>query len=62
MSEALLSRRFRLGRPATLADYGAYQALGRARALAPAAVIAEVTEALLLGRGGAGFPTGKKWE
>jgi NADH-quinone oxidoreductase subunit F len=40
---------------------GAYQALQRARAGSPEAVIAEVDAAGLLGRGGAGFPAGRKW-
>jgi NADH-quinone oxidoreductase subunit F len=50
--------------PASLADYrvhGGYRALERAIALGPAAVIAEVSESKLLGRGGAAFPTGRKW-
>ena len=37
-------------------------ALRRARAMTPEAVIAEVKDAKLRGRGGAGFPTGSKWE
>jgi NADH-quinone oxidoreductase subunit F len=42
---------------------GGYQALGRALAkLSPEAVIAKVKAAKLRGRGGAGFPTGLKWE
>jgi NADH-quinone oxidoreductase subunit F len=40
---------------------GGFEALARARELGPDAVIAEVTESKLLGRGGAAFPTGVKW-
>src|SRR5580765_5181892 len=40
---------------------GAGAALRDARAVAPAAVIAEVEASGLRGRGGAGFPTGTKW-
>jgi len=40
---------------------GGFEALARARELGPDAVIAEVTESKLLGRGGAAFPTGTKW-
>jgi NADH-quinone oxidoreductase subunit F len=39
-----------------------FEALFRARALGPEAVVREVTESRLLGRGGAAFPTGTKWE
>jgi NADH-quinone oxidoreductase subunit F len=42
--------------------YGGYLALERAVAMGPEWVIAEVTAAKLLGRGGAAFPTGRKWE
>ena len=42
-------------------ERGGYVALGRAMELGPEAVIREVTEAKLLGRGGAAFPTGRKW-
>lgn len=41
---------------------GGFEALKKAFALGPEGVIAEVTEAELLGRGGAAFPTGRKWE
>jgi len=41
---------------------GDWKGLERARAIGPAAIIAEVTAAKLLGRGGAAFPTGRKWE
>ncbi len=39
-----------------------YSALRRALELGPEGVIREVTEARLLGRGGAAFPTGRKWD
>jgi NADH-quinone oxidoreductase subunit F len=40
---------------------GGYQGLRRALKMAPQEVQAEVIKANLRGRGGAGFPTGKKW-
>jgi NADH-quinone oxidoreductase subunit F len=39
---------------------GGYGPLERARAMTPAAVIEEITDASLRGRGGAGFPMGRK--
>ncbi len=48
----------------SLDDYrahGGYAALAHAIEIGPAAVIAEVTAAKLMGRGGAAFPTGRKW-
>jgi NADH-quinone oxidoreductase subunit F len=39
-----------------------YAALRRAFELGPVGVIREVTDAKLLGRGGAAFPTGRKWD
>ena len=39
-----------------------YQALVKAIELGPEAIVREVIESKLLGRGGAAFPTGKKWE
>ena len=51
--------------PASLDAYraaGGYEALRRALELGPAGVIAELKAAKLLGRGGAAFPTGAKWE
>jgi NADH-quinone oxidoreductase subunit F len=48
---------------ATLGGYravGGYEALERARKLTPQAVIDEITAATLRGRGGAGFPMGRK--
>ncbi|MFG3364883.1 NAD(P)H-dependent oxidoreductase subunit E [Streptomyces sp. NPDC090032] len=60
-----LLRRIGVVDPASLDDYrshGGYTALRRAFALGPAGVIREVTDAGLVGRGGAAFPTGVKWK
>ena len=43
-------------------NHGGYEALRRAIELGPAEILREVTESRLLGRGGAAFPTGAKWE
>lgn len=43
-------------------EHGGYRGLGRAIAMRPEEVIAEVTQSDLRGRGGAGFPTGIKWK
>lgn len=40
---------------------GGYEGLRKALSMTPAAVAAEVKDASLLGRGGAGFPAGVKW-
>jgi NADH-quinone oxidoreductase subunit F len=51
--------------PTSLAAYrgaGGYAALPRAIAMGAEAVIQEVTDAKLVGRGGAAFPTGRKWD
>ena len=43
--------------------HNAYQGLGKAlTSMTPAEVIAEVEKSGIRGRGGAGFPTGKKWK
>ncbi|MFB6851463.1 NAD(P)H-dependent oxidoreductase subunit E [Streptomyces sp. NPDC056121] len=60
-----LLRRIGVVDPASLDDYrshGGYTALRRAFELGPAGVIREVTDAGLVGRGGAAFPTGVKWK
>ncbi|HYK95607.1 MAG TPA: NAD(P)H-dependent oxidoreductase subunit E [Candidatus Dormibacteraeota bacterium] len=59
-----LLRRAGMVDPASIDDYRAnrgFVALEQALAMGGAAVIREVTESRLLGRGGAAFPTGRKW-
>lgn len=51
--------------PTSLADYeahGGFRALARAVAIGPDAIIDRVIRAKLLGRGGAAFPAGIKWQ
>ena len=43
-------------------EHGGFAALRRAREMGAEAVISELTVAKLLGRGGAAFPTGRKWD
>ena len=53
------------GRPTSFADYhsgGGYAGLKKALTMTPLAVVAELKAAGLVGRGGAAFPTGIKWE
>jgi NADH-quinone oxidoreductase subunit F len=60
-----LLRRVGVVDPSSLDDYrarGGYDALRAAVALGPAGVIREVKDSRLMGRGGAAFPTGVKWE
>jgi NADH-quinone oxidoreductase subunit F len=61
----MLLHRIGVADPASLDDYrahGGYSALRRAFELGPAGVIREVTDSGLVGRGGAAFPTGRKWQ
>ncbi len=46
----------------SLAKYGGYAGLQKAKGMQPEEVIAEVKASGLVGRGGAAFPTGVKWE
>ncbi len=51
--------------PTSLDEYrsaGGYRALERAMDMGAEAVVAEVMASKLVGRGGAAFPTGRKWE
>jgi len=60
-----LLRRIGVASPESLDSYrahGGYGALRRALELGPTGVLREVAESRLLGRGGAAFPTGVKWE
>ncbi len=60
-----LLRRIGVVDPESLDDYRAhrgYEALRRAVELEPEGVVREVKDSKLLGRGGAAFPTGTKWE
>ncbi len=50
--------------PCSIYDYiamGGYQALAKALAMKPEEIIGHIDQAGLRGRGGAGFPTGRKW-
>jgi NADH-quinone oxidoreductase subunit F len=60
-----LLRRAGVVDPTSIDDYrahGGYEALRTAIEVGPEAVIGAVTDAKLLGRGGAAFPTGVKWQ
>jgi NADH-quinone oxidoreductase subunit F len=63
--ELRLLRRVGVADPESLDDYrahGGYDALRRAFQLGPEGVLREVLDSKLLGRGGAAFPMGRKWE
>jgi NADH-quinone oxidoreductase subunit F len=60
-----LLRRIGVVDPSSLDDYRAhdgYQALRRAFELGPEGVVRELVDSKLTGRGGAAFPTGRKWD
>lgn len=62
---SVLIRNCGKGKTIWLDDYlsgGGYSGLRKALSMAPADVIAEVKSSGLVGRGGAAFPTGTKWE
>ena len=60
-----LLRRIGSVNPRSIADYercDGFKALRKAIHIGPQAIVSEVTASKLVGRGGAAFPTGKKWE
>jgi NADH-quinone oxidoreductase subunit F len=60
-----LLRRIGKTDPSCLGDYrglGGYEGLNRAIAMGPEKIVREVIDSRLLGRGGAAFPVGRKWE
>ncbi len=62
--ESVILHRLARGGAPTLAQYqsqGGYQALEKALRQSPTEIVSEIEAAGLRGRGGAGFPTGKKW-
>ena len=62
--EKIVSKRLKLENSYTLEQYlatGGYDGLKKALQMNPEDVSAEVMDASLLGRGGAGFPAGRKW-
>lgn len=64
-SDLRLLARIGVADPESLDDYrahGGYAALRRAFDLGPDGVIREILDSKLMGRGGAAFPTGRKWE
>ncbi len=64
-SDLRLLRRVGVADPSSIDDYrahGGYEALRRAHALGSGGMIREITDARLMGRGGAAFPTGVKWK
>ncbi|HWC68565.1 MAG TPA: NADH-ubiquinone oxidoreductase-F iron-sulfur binding region domain-containing protein [Acidimicrobiales bacterium] len=61
----VLLRRIGVADPGDLDAYrahGGYAALRRALELGPSGVVREVVDSNLVGRGGAAFPAGRKWE
>ena len=64
-SQAVVLERVQRGKVVSLTEYlaaGGMAGLERAAKLPPESIIAEITSSELRGRGGAGFPTGRKWK
>lgn len=60
--QAMVHNSIRKAGPVVLADMPPGEAIERALAMSPAEVIRDIKTARLRGRGGAGFPTGMKWD
>jgi NADH-quinone oxidoreductase subunit F len=62
VAQAVAGQPLPAARPAPASNHaGGYPVLARARQDGPQAVIEAITESGLVGRGGAAFPTGRKW-
>jgi [NiFe] hydrogenase diaphorase moiety large subunit len=59
--KSMVKNNIRKAGPVTLGEYAVGTSLGKALGMDPNAVIDEVKNSGLRGRGGAGFPTGLKW-
>jgi len=59
---AMVKNNILLRGPVIFGDYSVGDGLAKAASLSPAEVIRNLKNARLRGRGGAGFPTGMKWE
>jgi [NiFe] hydrogenase diaphorase moiety large subunit len=59
---AMVSNNIRKRGPVLFAPFESGSAVRKAVSMSPEQVIGEIKKANLLGRGGAGFPTGLKWE
>ncbi|HEX7523173.1 MAG TPA: NAD(P)H-dependent oxidoreductase subunit E [Candidatus Deferrimicrobium sp.] len=59
---SMVRNNIRMRGPVHFAEFESGSALQKALALEPEAVIREIKESRLRGRGGAGFPAGLKWE
>ena len=64
-SRSRLLRRIGVVDPESIGSYreqGGFKALARAREIGPQRLINQLIESKLVGRGGAAFPTGRKWQ
>ena len=64
-TEPVLLKRIGVVEPTSISDYrasGGFDALRKAIEIGADAVIREVIDSKLMGRGGAAFPTGRKWD
>ncbi len=62
LMKSMVKNNIRKAGPVTLGEFTSGVGLSKALSLGSKAVIAEIKESNLRGRGGAGFPTGMKWD